>query len=728
MLLSRTRSRISKWLTPKTVKPCAEQVQVILKEHAYLFEQVVLSAKDAIILTEATDLTDGPYIMYVNDAFTEITGYSKEEVIGKSPRMLQGDLTSRKTLDDIRKALESGRAFRGELINYNKSGEAYWLDITIVPLKDASGKITHYAAIERDISDRKETDRSLKDTLVQLKRANLKAEAITKELEESLKVAELANQAKTEFLANMSHELRTPMNGILGLCEMILNSRLDEEQRENAEIIYKSGQNLLSILNDILDISKIEAGEYDIEQVPFDVHMAMKELTQLFLARAEQHGIDLIEESTNVPDVVIGDLGKIQQILRNLVNNALKFTDNGRISLVNKIIGKNGNNYLYFAVKDTGIGIAQDKLEQIFEKFSQADSSVTRKFGGTGLGLAICQKLTFLMGGDIGVESVEGEGSTFWFTVPLQIASEGTKAVNLYDEHAGQQEVVLPKEAKILVVDDHPINRVFASKILTKLGIENITLAKDGKEALEFIEQEDFDLVLMDCQMPEIDGYEATKWVRIMEDQEERKHLPIIAMTANAMVGDRKKCLDAGMDDYLSKPIKADKLTKMLHKWLLGKETAQPDSLYAQQQPVYASVTEVDIEDYIQEVTKSVENEPAMAEPSILMDLEHLRSFTDGDPEEEQMLFHIFDEQSSKHIAELKAAIEHADCEAWRKAAHTMKGASANLGAVRLSELSQEAEHGAIDLTEAEKEEKLQQIKQVFIETKQFLKQVQVAA
>ena len=362
-------------------------------EQAYLLEQIVLNASDGIILAEAGDIDDGPYIVYVNDAFTEITGYSSDEVIGKTPRMFQGVNTDRRTLDKLKGALQSGEHFVGELINYHKNGEEYWVKISIVPIRNKEGEITHFAAIERDITERKKADYELKNMMIQLKRANLKAEASAKDLEESLEVAETANQAKSEFLANMSHELRTPMNGVLGLCEILLDSRLDDEQKENAATIYKSGQNLLAILNDILDISKIEAGELDIEHIPFDVSTAVRELMQLYVVRAEQQGLELKEHSADVPDVVMGDLGKVQQVLRNMVGNSLKFTEHGSITIISKTIQKEGEHFLYFAVKDTGMGIPADKLDAVFEKFSQADTSVTRKFGGTGLGLTICQQM-----------------------------------------------------------------------------------------------------------------------------------------------------------------------------------------------------------------------------------------------------------------------------------------------------------------------------------------------
>ena len=422
----------------------------------------------------------------------------------------------------------------------------------------------------------------------------------------------------------------------------------------------------------------------------------MRQVIQLFLPLATEKGITLdMERADSVPSAVVGDLGRIQQVLRNLISNALKFTEEGHISVMVKATTDSDTPSLYLAVEDTGIGIPKDKLDAIFDKFTQADASVTRKFGGTGLGLAITQQLVELMDGDIGVDSLEGQGSTFWFTIPLAEVNDTDKLVNLYDEKSGLSNEALQTDLRLLAVDDHPVNQTFVRKLLKKLGFNHVDLAENVQEALNMIEKNTYDIVLMDCQMPELDGYQATTLLRQREEGTDT-HLPVIALTANAMMGDKEKCLKAGMDDYLSKPIKPDQLMALLKKWAPVPSDSK-DNIEIDQ----GAKNEIENDDVCGLGADDIENrhyetpDPKVHDLSMdefPVDREHLAIFTDGDPNEEQELLTLFFEQADFSIAALKDAVENDNHEEWKKASHRLKGSAANLGANPLSRLCADAE------------------------------------
>jgi signal transduction histidine kinase/CheY-like chemotaxis protein len=405
-----------------------------------------------------------------------------------------------------------------------------------------------------------------------------------KRVREARRAAEKANNAKTEFLANMSHEIRTPLNGIVALTEVLGRTGLSTEQRDLTAIVMSSAESLMNIVNDILDFSKIESGGMTMEHIDFDIRSAVEEAVLLFTPRARQKGLEInFHLASAVPRMITADPIRIRQVLMNLLANAIKFTDTGGISIeVDRTGSADTGPALLFRVTDTGIGIAPEVSAKLFRAFTQADSTTTRKFGGTGLGLAISLRLVTLMGGSIGLESEPGKGSTFWFIIPAPSPTEASAplpAMTYRPAVFGQPAPVAPakfaqpaartaSDCRILVVDDNPVNQLVAVRALRTLGYEPDVVAS-GEAALDALTHSNYDLILMDCQMPGMDGYAATAEIRRRETG--RRRTPIVAMTANAIDGDRERCAAAGMDDYLSKPFRIALLERTLQRWLSGK-------------------------------------------------------------------------------------------------------------------------------------------------------------
>jgi PAS domain S-box-containing protein len=624
-------------------------------------------------------------IEWANDSFQRLSGYDLSEIIGKTPgQFIHGPLTSRESVASMREAMRSGLPVVEEILNYHKSGTPYWVRVTITPVLNQRGEIEKFIAIQDDISSQKETE-------LQLRRAKQQAEEIA--------------ASKSEFLANMSHEIRTPLNAVIGLTGLLMDTPINEEQRDLIATIRMSGDNLLALINEILDFSKIEAGKLRLDPVPANLSNLVDEVIDLQATRASNAKIELFSDiHPDTPDWVVADPNRINQVLLNLVSNALKFTLKGQVVLsVRPISLREEVATIHFSVKDTGIGIPKDRQHLLFQSFSQVSGANNRKFGGVGLGLAISQKLINLMGGVITLESEEGKGAEFSFILsfqttkapgntaqtpvfqkekvltcignpdlrksvthflqrynllPVEISScngiveassshpdsrllicDGARfaaspeicstlndaSVRLpkgrillmppgWDNQVQQDasrvfEQLIPRPIRrnqllrslsdlihqqqhagssshpedlidlsafrflnILLVEDNLVNQKVALRTLERLGL-SADVASNGIEALQLIDIKAYDIVLMDIQMPEMDGYDATRAIRRLPI----KQPAIIALTANAMEKDRQICLDAGMDDYLSKPYKAAQLGRILHTWLLTRVETAPE-------------------------------------------------------------------------------------------------------------------------------------------------------
>jgi PAS domain S-box-containing protein len=468
------------------------------------------------------------------DRFCELTGYNREELIGVDPvKLLVKDDESLSTIKENMTIRKKGQNSAYELQIIKKNGDRAWLLISGAPLKDKQQKNIGSIGIHMDITPRKK---------------------MLNDLQEAKKIAEYSSKAKENFLANMSHEIRTPMNAIVGMTRLLKESDSDENKAKYLNAIESSADNLLVIINDILDISKIEANKLDLEYIPFSISKVMGDIEQLLYYKTEEKGILLkINVLDKMHDSLIGDPVRLSQILTNLISNAIKFTQEGEVACSIDIVKENRENIsLLFTVSDTGIGISEDKLCNIFNSFTQEDQTTSRKFGGTGLGLTITKRLIELHHSSINVTSKKGEGTAFSFKLNYKKNWEET-----IEEKAQEKELNLVKikGAKVLLVEDHEINKLLAETILTNWKME-VTHVYNGQEAVDLLIKNKFDIILMDIQMPVLDGLEATRIIR----HDLKNNTPIIALTANAIKGDDIKCIDAGMNDYVSKPIEPSTL------------------------------------------------------------------------------------------------------------------------------------------------------------------------
>ncbi len=512
-------------------------------------------------------------------------------------------------------------------------------------------------------------------------------------LVEAKKVAEAANIAKSEFLANMSHEIRTPMNGVLGMNELLLGTDLSIGQQRFVKNIQSSGELLLEIINNILDFSKIEAGKLELETVPFNLQLLVEDVVQMLASHADAKGVKLtvvIPEETSLS--LNGDPTRLRQILTNLIGNAIKFTEKGEIVVRASTIQQASHHVmLQISVRDTGIGISPEVRQQLFKPFSQADSSTTRTYGGTGLGLAISSELVLRMGGELKCESEPGKGSHFFFAVRLETVSEkGSKkhhpdfSTNRYNILADNQQL----DMHVLVAEDNETNQEVAIGMLQKIGCK-VTIAATGEEAVEAVSKESYDMIFMDCQMPVMDGYQAAAAIRLMEKKEGSvKSVPIIALTANALEGDRERCLSAGMDDYISKPFNQDKILKIFQK-LFG-EKKLSESL--KDESTQKMTTEKEGAQQLSNDYPAQENKVGIPviDQSVLNSLRDLQM--PGKPDILKRVISAYLSSTAPLLVTLKEAYSAKDIEGTQNLAHTLKSSSANVGAIKLSELCKELE------------------------------------
>lgn len=743
-------------------------------------------ASVAFEILEGIIITDNQgNIIRVNNAFTEITGYSEPEVIGKNPRILHSAKHDKKFYKHMWADINSNGRWLGEIWNKRKNGEIFPLFATITAVKNDHDKITHFVASYLDISESKRQQ---------------------KELEVARDKAEIASRAKSDFLATMSHEIRTPMNGVLGMAQLLEDTGLTKQQRDYLNTIKLSGQNLLTIINDILDFSKIEAQKMELELVPFNLKNTSFEVARLLTSKATEKGLELLFNiSSDCPQYVTGDPGRIRQVLLNLLGNSIKFTQTGHVLLEIRCIKKKDDNATFcFRVEDTGIGISEEQQPLLFKPFTQADSSTTRKFGGTGLGLSICHQIIKLMDGQIKIQSEPGKGSAFSFKINLPLAeapealrmhslegthlllvddnqtnltileeqfkSEGIKTVatqsptnvleilraslksepfdaiildfcmpqldgaelgkkiladaalkhiplilltsagqrgdlkrfeeigfagylskpvmdktilsmvaavtdekysryngkiltshSITDASAGDEadSLTTPQitNTHVLLAEDDPVNQQVALGILKKLCLTP-DLAANGIEAVDLASKNYYDLILMDCQMPEKDGFIATREIRQLQAHHQT---PIIALTANVQSSDRDRCLESGMDDFLSKPFEFDELIKILNRWL-------PESAFSE-----------DVATEIRAVSQPPENSPKLLNTAVY---QKLRATI---PDSFDKIIETFIRETADKIRDIRRFIDEENFEDSTRLSHSLKSSSATLGAMALS-------------------------------------------
>ncbi|MBX2861054.1 MAG: CHASE domain-containing protein [Vampirovibrio sp.] len=585
----------------------------------------------------------------VNTALCKMLGYTVDELLSRTFQDITHPDDMEINLELLRQVVDGeAETYQLEKRYFHKSGQIVWVRLGVSLVRDDEGQPLYLVAQAQDITEQHQIQAELMDAK-----------------EEALRALKL----KSEFLATMSHEIRTPMNGILGMTEILFKTEVSPIQRKYLDMVYSSGVSLLTIINDILDFSKIEAGKLALETTGFNLKSFMDETLYPFQQQAEEKGILLWHYvHPDLPDLLKGDPTRIRQIVNNLVGNALKFTHQGRVEVMVEREPDCGDDkcMLHFRVSDTGIGLSEEEKSLIFQPFTQADGATTRKYGGTGLGLSISSHLVEMMEGKLWVESEKGKGSVFHFTTCLNVLDEKVDSKSDSAYKTGPASQVLPQSVHVLLVEDNEINQVVAINILEDAGYR-VKVAGDGKEALAIFQGETFDIIFMDVHMPEMDGFEATVAIRDMEKTTGR-HIPIVALTANAIQGDREKCLAAGMDDYISKPFKSQDVLEVVAKLV---QVGQVDK----------ELKQVYDEDHLLTTALGGEgdlNTVYVEETDVFIDREKVMDRLGGSTELLTKIVELFHQKYPEQLSDIRQAIQQRNPNELHESAHGLKGAIGN--------------------------------------------------